>query len=72
MCYNRKLNTNDETKLDQLIYGDKGKKMKKFSKKILTEGGSPLALILQTVTSSFTLITRDENPKALIICGKDF
>ena len=50
--------------------------MTKFSNNILTGGGGhppatkTLASMLQTVTSSFTLITRDENPKALIICGK--
>ena len=49
--------------------------MTKFSANILTgvlpSATTPLALILQNVTSSFALITRDENPKALIICGKN-
>ena len=44
--------------------------MTKFSDSILTgvlpSATTPLALMLQNVTSSFTLITRDENPKALI------
>ena len=48
--------------------------MTKFSNNILTGvlplSTTPLALMLQNVSSSFTFITRDENPKALIICGK--
>ena len=41
MSYDRKLNTNDEKILDQLIYGssNEGKKMTKFSNNILTGGG---------------------------------
>ena len=49
--------------------------MTKISDNILTgvlpSATKPLALMLQNVTSSFTLITRDENPKALIICEKN-
>ena len=50
--------------------------MTKFSDNILTgvlpSATTPLALMLENVTSSFTLITRDETPKALIICEKTF
>ena len=49
--------------------------MMKFSDNILTgvlpSATTPLALMVQNVTSSLTLRTRDENSKALIICGKN-
>ena len=61
-------------RLTNLLPSEKGEKMTKFSDNTLTgvlpSATTPLALMLQNVTSSFTLITRDENPKALIICEK--
>ena len=52
------------------FFSTKGRKLRNFPMG-LPPATTPLTLMLQTVTASFTLITRDKLPTAQSICGRN-